>query len=476
MLRDDISGEERNQVKSIMPLVAVAMTFALSASPAAAAAAHTTGHEVSIVTIVDQPTGPGTPVRQTATVTDTGRYPLFSLRIHLDLAPGCAWFVALLVPGNTVTFTCDGTAGDTDSVVTATVSGHDLPGRGVAARSTSTLRVPHPAVRLDVAATPALAVPGEPVRYTLSVTNSGDDPLERLAVTATGSSWCDRTVPGPLAVGASATVECTATTGQQDLSTTFRLSGRDTFGNPVAATATVDVAVVVPGLTMTVSGPPTPTPAGHDVLITVRLADTSSVALSGLRITGAPVACDHELSWLAGGATVTYTCSTVISTRTIVTLMATAQPALDGIPVPCAESVTQQSTLVLQAAAPTPTPTPTQQPTPTPAPALPPIPVPAPAPVKRLAPTTPPAPAPRIEPAPTVAPPPPAPRPITTVAPTTSPSPVAAPAAPPRPPVTGQAVGPLANPGRTAVIIAVLAALVMTVSVGALAAATRPGK
>jgi hypothetical protein len=39
-----------------------------------------------------------------------------------------------------------------------------------------------------------------------------------------------------------------------------------------------------------------------------------------------------------------------------------------------------------------------------------------------------------------------------------------------------RATGPLANPVRTAAVIGVLGALVMTVSVGALAAATRPGK
>jgi hypothetical protein len=42
--------------------------------------------------------------------------------------------------------------------------------------------------------------------------------------------------------------------------------------------------------------------------------------------------------------------------------------------------------------------------------------------------------------------------------------------------VIERATGPLAKPARTALVIAVLAALVMTVSVGALAAATRPGK
>jgi hypothetical protein len=448
MRRDDIGHEERVRVKSIMPFVAVALTFALSALPVAAAA-NTSG-EISIVTTVDQPTGPGAPVRQTATVTDTGRLPLVDLRIHLDLTPRCEWFVSSLVPGETTTVTCTGTSGDTDRVITAIVYGHDLLGGWVSACSTTTLRPPHPAVRLDVTATPSLAVPGQSVRYTVSVTNSGDVPLDHLAVAAIGSRWCDRSVPGTLAVGATAAVECTTATGRRDWSTTFRLSGRDTFGDPVAAATTVGVTVVVPSLTLELSGPAGPIPAEQDALITVRLTDTSSVALSDLRITGTPVACAKDLPSLAGGAAVTYTCSVPVGTRTVVVLTATALPTVDGTPVPGAESVTEHSTLVLPPAA---------RPTPT---------TPEPAPTE---------PAPRIAPAPAVARPWPAPQAPTAVAPSTpSTSTSPAPAAPLRPPVTDRATGPLAKPGRTAAVIAVLAVLVMTVSVGALAAATRPGK
>jgi uncharacterized repeat protein (TIGR01451 family) len=432
-------------VKSTMPLVAVAMTLALSAPPVATAA--NTPDEVSIVTTVDQPDGPGAPGRQTATVTDTGGLPVVGLHIRLDLAPGCEWFVLFLVPGDTVTVTCAGTPGDPDGVVTAAVSGHDLLGRRVRAGSTTTLRPPHPAVRLDATAAPSLAVPGQAVHYTVSVTNSGDVPLHGLAVTTIGPQWCGRSVPGLLAPGASVVIDCTTTAGRRDRSTEFRVSGRDTFGTKADATATVDVAV--PGLALSLSGPPRPTPAGHDALITVRLTDTSSVALSDLHIAGMPATCDNDLPRLAGGTTVTYTCPTTVNARTVVALVATGLPAVDGTPVPGAESVTENSTVVLLSAAATPLPTAT---TPEPTPTRPRIVPPLAAPAVVLSPQA-------------------------TRTPTRRPTPTAAaPAQPLRPPVTRHATGPLANPGRTALVIAVLAVLVMTVSVGAFAAATRPGK
>lgn len=259
---------------------------------------------------------------------------------------------------------------------------------------------------------------------------------------------------GPATPGANVAVECTTTAGRYDRTTEFRVSGRDTFDVVASDTATVDVAV--PGLAMSLSGP---TPAGRDALITVRLTNTSSVALADLHIAGTPVACDNDLPWLVGSATVTYTCPTTVGPRTVVALVATGLPAVDGTPLPGAESVTENGTLVLPPTARTHLPTAT---TPEPTPAQPLV---VPPPVVSLPP----------------APLPPTPGPRPTVRPSVSstsavPAPAAAPAGPLRPPVTRQATGPLANPGRAALVIAVLAILVMTMSVGAFAAATRPGK
>jgi uncharacterized repeat protein (TIGR01451 family) len=445
-------------VTSIGPLVAVAAALVLSAPLPTVAHRH---HEVSMVTTVDRPAGTGGTVRQTATVTDTGRLPLAGLHITLDLAPGCDWLVLLLLPGHTATTTCVGAAGTTDRVVTATVSGHDLLGRRVRAGAATTVRLPRPAVRLDVTATPALAVPGESVRYTASVTNSGDVPLDRLTVTATGLPSCDRPLPDPLAPGASTTVDCAATVPGQGIR--FRVSGQDTFGDSVGATTAEDVHVVVPALTLALSGPPGPAPAGRDVPITVRLTDTSPVPLADLRITGTPTACDRYLPSLAADATVTYTCRTAVGTRTVVALTVSALPAMGGTAVPGAAAVTGHSTLV-----------------PLPAPATP-APVVAPTPVSTpTVPSTPPLPSTSVTPPPALA------APAGPVPPAKSGSP-AKPAPPgqrvapddddmPPPQPTTQATGPLADPARTALVIAVVAVLVMTVSVGALAAATRPGK
>lgn len=454
-------------MKSIGPLVAAAAALVLSTPLTTVAHRH---DEVSLVTTVDRPAGSGAPVRQTATVTDTGRVPLVGLHITLDLTPGCDWFVLSLLPGHTATTTCVGTPGAADRVVTATVSGHDLLGRRVTAGAATTIRLPRPAVRLGVTATPSLAVPGESVRYTVSVTNSGDVPLDRLAVTATGLPWCDRPLPKPLAPGASATVDCAATMIDQDIR--FRVSGQDTFGDSVGATATADVDVVVPTLTLALSGPPGPTPAGQDAPITVRLTDTSPVALADLRITSTPAACDYYLPSLATDATVTYTCRTAVGTRTVVTLAVSALPAMGGTPVPGAASVTEHSTLVLL-----PAPVPTT--TPRPAPVVAPTPT-----VPSLPSTPPPSPSTSVTPPPALAAPA---GPVPPVPPPAKPAPQAR-TAPPGKPVapddddispprtTEQATGPLANPARTALVIAVVAVLVMTVSVGALAAATRPGK
>jgi hypothetical protein len=455
--RDDVGEEVRGRVKSIMPLVAVATSLALSAFPMAPIA--NTLDDVSIVTTVTQPAGPGAPVRQSATVTDTGLLPLSGLHVFLGLAPGCEWFLLFLPPGVSTTVTCAGPWSDTDRTVTATVSGHDLLGRRVAAGSTTTLRPPRPAVRLNVVAVPSLAVPGELVRYPLVVTNTGDVPLAALTVAAIGATWCDRRLPGPLAPAATTAVECTAPAGRGDRSAGFRVTGRDTFGDQADATAAAHVGVVVPGMGLELSGPAERAPAGHEVSITVRLTDTASLPLSHVLVTGTPVGCDHEVPWLPARATVTYTCPATIGTRTLVSLAATAVPAIDGAAIPGVEPVRANSTLVLLPAptrAPGPT---TRAPRPT---------TPAPAPPTHRAKPRPvlpvrPAPASSLPVVPAVPP----------SAPPTSRASATAPAGTPRARVTERATGPLANPARAALVIGVLAALVMTVSVGALSAATR---
>jgi hypothetical protein len=444
-------------VVSVKPIVAVALLLVLSA-PFSASPTQDTDHPVqvanttafplhragiSVHTTLSRPVAhAGDAEVQTAVVSNTGVVPLAAVRLRMDLESGCVRNIPWLLPRSSVTVTCAGTAGNESRTITAAVRGKFVFGRVVSAESTATLRIIAPAIAVHASVTPTTTVPGQHVNYAVTVTNDGDTAISGLALTADGAAGCT----GPLAAlgpGASTTARCTVTSAQQDGTATFTASGKDELGGGVHASDSARYDVVHPTLVLTVTGPDRPVAPGATATVTVRLRNTSQVTIADIRVTGVPAACEHTVGQLVPGADAVYTCLVHVEGPTTVHLTVFGLPVIGGTVVTTTGyEVSQTVTLRLVAVAP--------QATPLPPPPAPTTTVVTPAAPVRSAPAVPP------PPVPTTTPPPPAPR--------------------PRKVVLDSTTGPLKSPGRTAAIIAVLGVLVMTVSVGAIGAATRPGK
>ena len=87
-----------------------------------------------------------------------------------------------LAPGASTSNTCETVAGDDGFTNTATATGTDALGRSVTADDAATFAVIHPAIAVTKTATPTTAHPGDPILWTLSVTNTGDADLTNATV------------------------------------------------------------------------------------------------------------------------------------------------------------------------------------------------------------------------------------------------------------------------------------------------------
>lgn len=441
----------------VKPIVAVAMLLVLSTPVSASPARHTavpawptTAHTLplhhngmTLTTTISGPVAhPGDHEVQTSVVTNTGYLPITEARVTTDLASDCVRTIPWLPPHSSRTVTCSGTAGDADQTITAAVRGTLVFGRVVSAQSSTTVRVIHPAIEVHASAAPETTVPGQRIDYTVGVTNGGDTTVSGLALVAAAATGCEGPL-APLSAGEATTVRCSVTAGQQGDSVTFAAAGHDELGETVGASASAEFTVVHPSLDLVVTGPDRPVAPGGTATVTVRLRNTSTIAIADIRVTGTPAACERTVGTLDAGADAVYTCLVTVTGPTTIALTVLGLPVIGGTVVTTSGYQVTQTTTLRLAAAPPP-PTTTTRPPPPPPTTTPP----------RVVPTTPPARS-------AVVPPPPPP--------TTT---------PPPPPVHKAALdekaGPLHSPATTAAVIAVLGVLVMTVSVGALGAASRP--
>ncbi|MGW6445691.1 hypothetical protein [Lentzea sp. NPDC055074] len=237
-------------------------------------------------------------VSQTATITNAGDAPAAGVTV-------CGQQVGTLAPRATATRTCESTAADDDYPTTVAVSGTSLAGDPLAAQRASTVDVLHPAMRATTAAEPMTALPGQAVKFTTTVTNTGDTPLHSLAARAGGG--CDP-LRGQLDPGASSTVDCTASAGDESGALTATVTAADKIGGKVEASASVRVQVVYPRLSISAAWSKDRARDGEVVTVTVTVGNPSDRAISAVEVGGEPAACRRSFPVLQPRQRVTYTC------------------------------------------------------------------------------------------------------------------------------------------------------------------------
>ncbi|MEV6717909.1 hypothetical protein AB0M48_38390 [Lentzea sp. NPDC051208] len=237
-------------------------------------------------------------VAQTATITNAGDAPATGVTV-------CGQQVGTIAPHATATRTCSSTAGDDDYPTTVTVSGTSLAGDPLAAQHSSTVDVLHPALRATATSEPVTALPGQAVKFTTTVTNTGDTPLYGL--TARAAAGCDP-MQGQLDPGATSAVTCTAPAGDESGALTSTVSAADRIGGKVEASASVRVEVIYPRLTISAAWSKDRARDGEVVTVTVTVGNPSALPIANVQVSGEPAACRRTFPVLAPRSRVTYTC------------------------------------------------------------------------------------------------------------------------------------------------------------------------
>jgi hypothetical protein len=288
------------------------------------------------------------------------------------------------------------------------------------------LSVPQPQPHIAVHTTTEnpLAHTGQPITQDATVTNTGEVPLERVQVDL---GPCRRPL-GTLGPGRAATASCRRTAAAN---VTAHATGTSPAGEEVRTDATATIQIVHPALGLRAIAAPRIVSTGRPITYRARISNTGDIALTNVLLTASPP-CSPMPAELAPGHSALLRCTAIASAgHTAATFTAVGTDPL-GLRV---IATARAASTLRSPAAPVPPPPPAEPPPP---------------------------PAPRAPSHPK--PPAPAPAHVT---------PAPAHVTPPPPPVDSAQVGPMSEPAATAAVIAVLGVFVMTVSVGAYAAAFR---
>ncbi|WP_020668281.1 DUF7507 domain-containing protein [Amycolatopsis nigrescens] len=266
---------------------------------------------VGITKTADKPAyRAGDTVTFTIAVTNTGDVPLSSVRIDDPKAAGCARTLpGTLVAGQKSTFTCTTTAPVADDMNTASVTADDPLGRAVSASADAPVPLIAPAIDVVKTASPTTIHAGEQVTWTVTVRNTGDSPLDPVQITDDTTAACSRTLPGPLAAGASETYTCTANPSATTTNT-VTTTGTDQSGQQVTDSASATVAVINPALAITKDATPAVVRTGDQVTFSITVRNSGDVPLADVSVVDDRTPeCARTFGTLAAGASQTYTCT-----------------------------------------------------------------------------------------------------------------------------------------------------------------------
>ena len=256
--------------------------------------------ELTLAITPDQPAAhPKDTVSQTAKITNVGDAPATDVSV-------CNQKIGTIAPHATVTRTCTSVAADDDYQTTVAAIGASLAGDPLTTQKTAKVDVLHPALRATTASEPLTALPGQEVRFTTTVTNTGDTPLFHLNA-RTGGHGCNP-MQGQLDPGATAKVDCAAPAGDATGTLTSTVTAADKIGGKVEASASVQVRVIYPRLTISALWSKDRAADGEVVTVTITVGNPSDLPVDDVRVEGEPTECRRAFPVLQPRERLTYTC------------------------------------------------------------------------------------------------------------------------------------------------------------------------
>ena len=282
---------------------------------------------------------PGDLTGFTIQVRNTGDIALDPVEVADLTAPDCArTLTGPLAPGATESYHCSLTAGDTDFVNTATVTGTDPTGHPVTDTALAPVNVIHPAITLSKTVAPSDAQAGQPVLYTIVVTNSGDVPLANAVVADPEVTACDQPF-ALLAPGESQTYTCPFIAPSGTFANTATVTAQAPVGGDVSDTATAQLRVDHPHLSITKTADVTAARPGDPITFTITVVNDGDVPLDTAVVDPSFAGCAKTIGALAVQEEQTYDCTVAAPQDSVVnTAVATGTPP-SGPPVNATSSV-----------------------------------------------------------------------------------------------------------------------------------------
>ena len=251
----------------------------------------------------------GDPVTFTISLTNTGDITLTTVAISDTTVPACEDTVTDLAPGAPHAYTCSVPSVTADFTNTVVATGTPSLGSIVTGTDTALVTLISPALELVKLPATQMVQSGDPVTFTISLTNTGDITLTTVAVTDAAVPDCDDTT-ADLSPGAPYSYTCSIANVTASFTNTAIVTGTPPAGQVVTDTGLAFVEVITPSIQIT-KLPDTQTVAATEpVTFTIIVTNTGEVTLTGVTVADPLVAdCDRSLGTLPAGADDSYTCS-----------------------------------------------------------------------------------------------------------------------------------------------------------------------
>ncbi|MEV8606863.1 hypothetical protein AB0383_02670 [Amycolatopsis sp. NPDC051373] len=282
----------------------------------------------------------GDRVTFTVTLKNTGDAPLDEVAVADDRAPGCVRKFGTLAPEATQTYRCDLLAPGDDFTDPAIATGKDELGKQLSVTADAPVDVIHPTVAVTESAAPAQVSEGDRVAFSVTVRNTGDVPLDELAVTSSKVPDCAKQL-GILAPQGKQTFTCTAVAGTDGFPNSVTVTGTDPTARTVTASADAKFTVQHPAVTLTTTVQGGPFREHDSVPIQVTVKNTGDTPLTKPHVTTAERAdaCTQDHDTLAPGATWTFSCTTIAPADDVTeSLTVTAAPPVGPLVTASAEA------------------------------------------------------------------------------------------------------------------------------------------
>ncbi len=221
--------------------------------------------------------------------------------------PDCDNCFALLVVGETQTYSCTSAGVTADFTNSVDAAGTDPLGTVVASTDTADVTVLVPGVEVQKTPDYQMIGAGGTATFTITVTNTGEVALTNVAITDLAVPTCDATF-ATLAVSEAQTYTCDAAGVAADFTNVVDVSADAPFST-VTDTDTADVDVVTPVIDIQKTPDLQTLLAGETATFTVTVTNSGDIDVANVSISD-PLApgCDATIALLAAGTSQSVTC------------------------------------------------------------------------------------------------------------------------------------------------------------------------